>query len=76
MPQRYRRVLLPEVVANLEEIHSYIQKDSPQNAALVVRRLMDAMDSLDLFPHRCKIHVSNRNPERVVRSVPVSSFII
>jgi toxin ParE1/3/4 len=76
MPQRYRRILLPEAAANIAEIHDYISKDAPQNAALVVRRFMDAIDSLDLFPHRCKIHASNKNPDRVVRSLPVSSFII
>jgi plasmid stabilization system protein ParE len=33
-------------------------------------------DSLDRLPHRCKVHRSNRNSTRVIRSLPVPPFIV
>lgn len=52
MPDAYRVRLTPEVLSDLEEIHRHIAKDSPQAAASMVGRLLDAIDSLELFPHR------------------------
>lgn len=76
MAERYRIIILPEASADIEGIFHYIEQNSPQNAAAVARKLVGAIDSLALLPHRCKVHVSHRTPERVVRSIPVSPFII
>ena|ERR1041385_6823497 len=76
MPDRYRIIVLLEASNDLTAIFDYIEQHSPQNAVTVARRLVDAIDSLDRFPHRCKIHVSNSDPQRVVHSMPVGPFII
>src|SRR5437762_4309294 len=76
MPDTYRITILPEAGNNLESIHEHIEKDSPQNAVTVSRKLLDAIDSLEQFPHRYKVHTSSKNPDRVVHSMPVPPFII
>ena len=76
MPDTYRIIILPEAADNLESIHTHIELDSPQNAVAVSRKLLEAVDSLELFPHRYKAHTSSKNPDRVVHSMPVPPFII
>jgi len=76
MADIYRIIILPEAANHLEEIHGYIERDSPQNAVTVLRKILAAIDSLDRFPHRYKVHVSNKNPDRVVHSMPVPPLII
>ncbi|HSI34138.1 MAG: hypothetical protein ACAI43_04570 [Phycisphaerae bacterium] len=34
----------------LTEIFNYIERDSPQNAGKVIARILDAIDSLEMFP--------------------------
>ncbi len=76
MLETYRIIILPEAAANIESIHEYIKEDSPQNAVTVSRRLLEAIASLDQFPHRYKVHTSSKNPDRVVHSMPVPPFIV
>ena len=76
MGERYRVEVLAEASADLTRIFDYIERDSPQNAASVLTSIFDAIDSLDHFPHRCKIHLSRRDPSRVIRSMVVAPFII
>lgn len=76
MPDYHRIVILPEAFENLAGIYDYIEKDSPQNAIVVARKLIEAIDSLELFPRRYKVHVSSRIADRVVHSMPVPPFII
>jgi plasmid stabilization system protein ParE len=52
MPDRYRVIITPRAGADLEKIHAQIAKDSPQNAGLVASAIIDAVDSLETFPHR------------------------
>lgn len=65
-----------EASADLLMIHRYIRQDSPQNADLVMDRLLNAIDELSTFPHRYKIYQSASKPDRVVRSVSISSFTV
>jgi toxin ParE1/3/4 len=76
MPERYRVVIMPEASAEMTRAFEYIERDSPQNAAGVVESIFAAIDSLEHLPHRCKVHRSNRNPARVIRSLPVPPFIV
>ena len=55
---------------------NYIEKDSPQNASSVARRLIEGIDSLQYLPYRFKVYRMNRNPERVVRSTPIRPYIL
>jgi len=76
MPETYRVIILPEIFDDLIEICSYIEKDSPQNAASVAQELINAIDSLELLPHRFKIHLHRNDPSKTVRSMPVPPFIV
>ena len=41
-----------EAASDLQSLHESISKDSPQNAANVVGRILDAIATLETFPHR------------------------
>jgi plasmid stabilization system protein ParE len=76
MDEHFQIVILPEASSNILEVWTYIHTDSPQNAALVLGRFFKAIDSLEHFPRRCRVHRSTRDPSRVVRAMSVSSFIV
>lgn len=57
-------------------ICTYIEQGSPQNAAGVAKRLLDAIDSLDLLPRRYKVHEHRRDPAKTVHAMPVPPYII
>jgi len=76
MAEHYHVIIEPRASSDLISIYAYIEKDSPQNAASVSQMLFDAIDSLEFFPHRYKVHRWRRNPMRVVRSMPVPPFIV
>jgi len=52
---QYRVNLTLESAGQLEEIFDYIEAQSPQNAPRVIRRLLDAIFSLEQLPHRFKV---------------------
>ncbi len=76
MTERYSVKVMPEASTDLTGIFDYIEPESPQNAPSVIETLFTAVDSLDHLPHRYKVHRSNRNPDRVVRSMVVAPFIV
>lgn len=76
MPESYRITIMPRAAEDLAGICDYISQDSPQAAADVAHRLLDAIDSLEVFPYRHKVHRWRRAASRVIRSMPVSPFII
>jgi len=47
-----RIIFLPEASSDLIGIFKHIEIRSPQNAVEVARKLVEAIDSLELFPHR------------------------
>jgi toxin ParE1/3/4 len=76
MPRHYHVIIQPRASRDIIGICTYIEQHSPQNAASVAQRLLNAIDSLEFLPHRYKVHGSRRSPGQSVRSMPVSSFII
>jgi plasmid stabilization system protein ParE len=60
----------------LQEIFEYIEQHSPQNAAEMIERLLDAIDSLEMFPHRFKVVQNTDEAEAEVRSMPVKPFLV
>jgi toxin ParE1/3/4 len=76
MPELYEVRITGEAGSDLAAIHRYISGDSPQNADGVVDRLLNSIDSLEHLPHRYKVYRRGSRPNRVVRSMPVSSFVI
>jgi plasmid stabilization system protein ParE len=76
MLNRYRVRITPRASNDIIAICAHIEGSSPQNAAGVAQELIDAIDSLDLFPHRYKVHEHRRDPSKTVRSMPVPPFIV
>ncbi len=71
MATPFRVIVLPEAFDDLDHILDHIAKDSPQRARETLDLVWSATESLHVFPYRFKIHRSNRNPRRVIRSMPV-----
>ena len=76
MPASYRIRFTVNAAGQLEEIFDYIRRDSPQNAARMIQRLLDAIDSLDLFPHRYKVLEDIETFGEEVRSMPVPPYLV
>ena len=76
MTEHYRVRLTPQVLSDLEEIHAYIAEDSPRNAASMLERILDAIDSLEMFPHRTVVERQDRALKYAVRSLPVKPYVI
>lgn len=72
----YRIILSPEAASDLQSIHEYISQDSPDNAAKMVARLLDAISSLENLPHRTVVEHQSKKITRPVRSLPVKPYII
>ena len=73
MLPKYRVRLTSQALFDLEEIHASISRDSPQNAALMLERILDSIDLLEVFPHRTVVErqtSSLRFPVRSLRSNP------
>jgi plasmid stabilization system protein ParE len=76
MPATYRVILSPEAAADLQSLYDYISLDSPQNAARMVGRLLDAIGSLETFPHRNVARHQSRKIRHPVHSLPVKPYVI
>ena len=66
MADRYRIRAMPRASNDIVGICSYIEKDSPQNAAKVAQVLLDAIDSLEIFPHRYTVHEHRKDAAKTV----------
>ena len=76
MPTRYRVIVLPRAFADLDSILGHVAVSSPQGASTVVDQLWRAMQGLQEFPHRCKVHEHRKDPALAVRSMPVWPYIV
>jgi plasmid stabilization system protein ParE len=76
VPQNYAVNVVEMAEGDLDEIDEYIFSDSPQNARAVKEELRTAIRSLSIFPQRFKVFEANRNPDEVVRSMPVTSCVV
>lgn len=76
MPETYRVRITPLVLAALQGIFDFIAKDSPQNAAKMIGKLLDAIDGLDIFPHRYDVPRSGGGSGLKIRSMPVWPYLI
>jgi len=76
MPARYRVIYSRRATEQIREIVSYIEQDSPDNAAKMADRLVRAIEGLEVFPHRYNLV---RNPvvlSETIRSMPVRPYLI
>jgi plasmid stabilization system protein ParE len=52
MADTHRVLITADALADLQAIAAHIRRDSPQNAAAVAERIIDAIDSLESMPTR------------------------
>jgi toxin ParE1/3/4 len=72
---RYRVLFADDVYQNLLEIHNYIAKRSPEQAAETIRMLLDAVASLEESPGRFA-EVEYEDFAYPVRRLPVRPYRI
>lgn len=65
-----------EALVDLDRIADYIRRQSPQNAAAVAARIVDAVDSLSFMPDRFKQVGKSRKRASPVHGMVVRPFII
>ena len=75
-PQPFRIILSPEAGGDIQAIYNYVAQDSATNAAKLVGRLLDAIDSLATFPHRTVAERRSSKIRHPVRSLPVRPYVI
>ena len=61
---RYRILLAPRALTDVDGIYYHIARDAPRAAELWVERVLDAVEGLSTFPSRCA-----RAPEAAVLRV-------
>src|SRR6266536_5949495 len=76
MSRNFRVRLTTQALSDLEEIHASISRDSPQNAASMIERILDSIDLLELFPHRTVVERQTSTLKYPVRSLPVKPYVI
>jgi len=76
MPPAFHLILSPEAAANLRELHEYISRNSPQNAARMVGRILDAIATLEEFPHRNVVEHRSEKLKHPVRSIAVRPYLV
>jgi plasmid stabilization system protein ParE len=74
--ERYRLIITPRAGADIAEICDYIEHDSPQNAVVAARRILDAMEGLERFPHRTVMPRQSKKLKHPVRTLPVPPWVI
>ena len=72
----YRIRLTAQALADLESIHTFISNRSPQGAASMIERILDAIDTLEIFPHRTIVERQAPTLKYPVRSLPVKPYVI
>ena len=77
MGDTYRLRITPAAAVDLKLIFDYIHRDSPQNARQIIRRILAAVDSLEILPHRYPIiDDSLRLLGEELRSMPVRPYMV
>jgi plasmid stabilization system protein ParE len=76
MPGTHRVILTADALLDLEGIARYIYQDSPQNAAAVAEKILDALDSLSSMPARFRRVGRSRERGSPVHAMVVRPFIV
>jgi toxin ParE1/3/4 len=76
MPEKYRVIYSRRAAEQIREIVDYIQRDSPANAARMAERIVVAVESLEILPHR---YALARIPAAIpvaIRSMSVRPYLV
>ena len=67
MSEEFNIILQPEAVIGMESAYTWIEKDSPERARKWMKGLMDAIESLKVFPRRCPLAPENEVFDEEIR---------
>jgi plasmid stabilization system protein ParE len=76
MADTHRVIVTREALQDLEEIAGHIYRESPQNAAVMSGKILDAIDGLGFMPRRFKVAGTSRKHRSPVHAVTVRPFIV
>ena len=76
MPEKYHIILSLTSASQLEDIFDSIARDSPQNAKLMIDRILTAIAGLEMFPNRYVLTDPNNLFDSPVRFLTVSPYLI
>jgi plasmid stabilization system protein ParE len=76
MPDKFRILMRKQAATDLEKIFTKIAKNSPQAAPAFIERILDALDSLEIFPHRNVVEGQKPETDHPVRSLPVPPYLV
>jgi toxin ParE1/3/4 len=76
MPGDYRVNITSEALGDLRGIFDYIQRDSAENAAKTIERILDEIDSLKAMASRYKLVGRSRKRKTPVHSMVVRPYIV
>jgi toxin ParE1/3/4 len=76
MPEKYRVNYTRHAAEQLQEIVEYIEQRSPDNAVKMATRLVKAVESLEIFPHRFNLTRHPAELGETIRSMPVRPYLI
>jgi plasmid stabilization system protein ParE len=76
MRDTYRIVISPRAADEIDGIFNFIAQESPQNASLVVDRILEGIFSLETMPRRYKVERRSRKFGYVVHSLVVPPFLV
>src|SRR5437870_1383728 len=72
----FRVIITPRAGLDLQRIYDYIAKDSEQNAARMITRILDSIELLKHLPPRTVIERQHPKLRYPVRSVPVRPYVV
>ena len=72
----YHVILTNRALTDLQALARHIRRDSPQSAALVATRIVEAIDSLRSMPSRFPRFTGSRKRGSVVRRMVVRPFVV
>ena|SRR5258706_14396639 len=76
MAVQYVVRITPRALKDLQDIFDYIAKDSPQNAAGMISRLLAAIRELDHLPFRHPVPRRGRRRSALFRCMPVGNYLV
>jgi plasmid stabilization system protein ParE len=76
MSATHRVILTASALADLEAIAGHIRRDSPQSAASMAERILDAIDSLVSMPTRFRRAGKSRKRGTPIHSLVVRPYIV
>lgn len=69
MADTHQVILQPEAYEGMESAFTHIEQDSPERARAWAKGLMEAIDSLAIFPARCPLAPENDNFPQEIRQL-------